>query len=313
MRIAVIGGGVIGRTAAFKLQEAGHSVTVITDKHPADTTSAVAGGLWKPVYAEPREKLIRWANATYDWFASIPSQQESGNGLQWIPATLHQTEQDNSVAWAERVPDLRQVVTPAGLPDEIISTHKATLPIADMSRFLPWLIAQSELIGVKEVFKKIHTAEEALAYGELIVLATGLETNYLVPDAGLYPIQGQIVRVANPGNVGYHQFNTDKVSLYIIPRVDDVVVGGTHVEHVGDTFVDPTLQQAILKRAVQFEPRLAGQDITSAVTGLRPGRTEVRVERIGDVVHAYGHGGSGITVAWGVALDILALVENNAS
>lgn len=309
MEIAVVGGGIIGRTAAFILQNAGHSVTIISDKEHHATTSAVAGGLWKPVYAEPREKLIRWANATYDWFESIPAHSESGNGLQWVPAKLHQTIQDNSVVWAERVPDLRRVATALDLYDEILSTHEATLPIADMSYFLPWLISESQKIGVKDERKRIHSLDEAHDYGELVILATGLETNYLVPDAGLYPIQGQILRVENPGGIGYHQFNTDSISLYIIPRINDVVIGGTHVEHADGVDVDLALQEIMLERAIRFEPKLTNQKILSSLVGLRPGRSEVRVERLDKVIHAYGHGGSGITVSWGVALDILQLVE----
>lgn len=309
MKIAIIGGGIIGRTAAYVLQGAGHTVTVITDQKPEDTTSSIAGGLWKPAHAEPRERLIKWANETYDWFQSLPNQAASDNGLQWIPSMLHQTSFDNNLDWANHVADLRPVVTPAGLPSEITGTYKATLPIADMSRFLPWLITQSNFIGVKEVFRTILDVEEARAYGELVVIATGLATNTLIPDAGLYPIQGQIVRVQNPGNVGYHKFNTAETTLYVIPRVDDVVIGGTHVKHESSLQIDSKLQQTMLSRAIQFEPRLAGQDILSAITGLRPGRAEVRVERVGNTIHAYGHGGSGVTVCWGVGQEILKLVD----
>ena len=35
--------------------------------------------------------------------------------------------------------------------------------------------------------------------------------------------------------------------------------------------------------------------------GLRPARPSVRVERDGDVVHCYGHGGAGVTLSWGTA------------
>ena len=47
--------------------------------------------------------------------------------------------------------------------------------------------------------------------------------------------------------------------------------------------------------------------------GLRPARRTVRLEAVpgetGTVVHCYGHGGSGVTLAWGCADDVLALVR----
>jgi D-amino-acid oxidase len=35
----------------------------------------------------------------------------------------------------------------------------------------------------------------------------------------------------------------------------------------------------------------------------------VRLERVGDVVHCYGHGGCGVTVSWGCADDVVRLVD----
>jgi D-amino-acid oxidase len=34
----------------------------------------------------------------------------------------------------------------------------------------------------------------------------------------------------------------------------------------------------------------------------------VRVERVGDVVHCYGHGGAGVTLSWGCAGEVVELL-----
>jgi D-amino-acid oxidase len=308
-RIAIIGGGVIGRTAAYALQQSGYDVTVITDKTPEETVSLVAGGIWKPAYAEPKEKLIRWANETYDWYKTIPDHATANNGLRWIPAVLHLTDYDSSIEWARRVPDLKEVENPIGLRDEIRRTFHATIPAVDMGYFLAWLMAESAKLGVKEVFRHLDSVTEAEAYGDLVIVATGLETSKLIPKSNMYPIQGQVVRVKNPGGIGYRQFNTKEESLYIIPRVDDVVIGGTHVEYASGLEVDLDLQQAMLERAFEFEPRLRAQPIVKGLVGLRPGRSSVRVDFADGIIHAYGHGGSGVTTAWGTALEILELVK----
>ena len=52
------------------------------------------------------------------------------------------------------------------------------------------------------------------------------------------------------------------------------------------------------------------------VVGLRPGRPEVRLEESEPgpsgtrILHDYGHGGAGITLAWGCAQDVVRLVFN---
>jgi D-amino-acid oxidase len=36
----------------------------------------------------------------------------------------------------------------------------------------------------------------------------------------------------------------------------------------------------------------------------------VRLERVGHVVHCYGHGGAGVTLSWGVAEEVVALATS---
>ncbi len=115
LTVGIIGGGVIGRMAALELAKAGYKVTLVTDKQPNETTSAVAGGLWKPAYAKPVEKLIPWANETYDWLKTIPQEPEL-TGLPWVSAFLHYTEASNDRRWEAKLEDVHSIETPAGLP-----------------------------------------------------------------------------------------------------------------------------------------------------------------------------------------------------
>ena len=54
-------------------------------------------------------------------------------------------------------------------------------------------------------------------------------------------------------------------------------------------------------------PELAEAEVLGHAVGLRPVRSAIRLERVEDVVHCYGHGGSGVTVSWGCADDVLRL------
>ena len=60
-------------------------------------------------------------------------------------------------------------------------------------------------------------------------------------------------------------------------------------------------------------PALAGARVVRHKVGLRPARPTVRLDaerRDGrTVVHCYGHGGAGVTLSWGCAADVVALVQ----
>jgi D-amino-acid oxidase len=53
--------------------------------------------------------------------------------------------------------------------------------------------------------------------------------------------------------------------------------------------------------------------VLGEAVGLRPARPAVRLEAEpragGTVVHCYGHGGAGVTLAWGCAEDVVSLAS----
>ena len=80
------------------------------------------------------------------------------------------------------------------------------------------------------------------------------------------------------------------------------------VEHYNPTF-------AASLRALLGEPSdsVAPAEIVSVACGLRPVRSTVRLEReeMGSgrlVIHNYGHGGAGVTLSWGCAAEVAALL-----
>ena len=68
----------------------------------------------------------------------------------------------------------------------------------------------------------------------------------------------------------------------------------------------PGMREAILSKARNLG--LAPGRVIRDSVGLRPYRRAVRVEREGRIVHNYGHGGAGYTLAWGCAEEVAALV-----
>jgi D-amino-acid oxidase len=108
--------------------------------------------------------------------------------------------------------------------------------------------------------------------------------------------------------------------IFIVPRGDDMLVLGGLAEpdmwdvEIGLDNHEPI--RAMYRRCVDFLPMLASAEIDAAEpvrVGLRPVRQKnVRLE--GEegthIIHNYGHGGSGITLSWGCALEAVERVES---
>jgi D-amino-acid oxidase len=96
---------------------------------------------------------------------------------------------------------------------------------------------------------------------------------------------------------------------YVVPRTDDVVLGGTDDDGDWSRTPSPEVADDILRRAIALVPDVAKARVLRHKVGLRPARPEVRLERVGDVIHCYGHGGAGVTLSWGCADEVLGLAE----
>ncbi|MEN3279080.1 MAG: D-amino-acid oxidase [Solirubrobacteraceae bacterium] len=122
-------------------------------------------------------------------------------------------------------------------------------------------------------------------------------------------VGGQIVRVAAPDVTEWlvDQRDPDRL-VYVVPRERDVVLGGTAQEGDEDREPDPATTEAIRARCAELVPAVRDAPIVSVAVGLRPARPSVRLEAESRVVHCYGHGGAGVTLAWGCAVEVAALL-----
>jgi D-amino-acid oxidase len=300
---------VVGLTCALALARAGHRVRVLTADPPAATTSAVAAALWFPYRAAPVAAVLRWAAASLHAFTELAAHPATGVLLR--PGTVvHRTPQPD-LWWAPGVPGHRPA-TAGELPPGATAGTRCTLPVVDMTRYLPWLLDACRAAGVPVATERVERL--SAVEGDVVVLAAGLGSGPLVGDDTGVPVQGQVVRLADPGLTGWLLDEGNPAGLtYVVPRGSDVVCGGTAVEGATGTDPDPDVEAALLARAQALVPGLRGAPVLSRAVGLRPGRPTVRLERIEvagrPVVTCYGHGGAGVTLSWGCATDVLALVR----
>ncbi len=307
--MAVIGGGVVGLTCALELARAGHRVRVHTADLPEATTSAVAAALWFPYRAAPVDAVLRWGATSLAVLTQLAA--DAATGVVLRPGTCVHRTPEPDLWWAPGVPGVRPA-TPAELPAGAPAGTRCTLPVVDTGRYLPWLAAACASAGVQTVPGRVTALSEVT--GDVVVVAAGLASGRLLDDDSLVPVQGQVVRLADPGLTGWVLDDGHPDGLtYVVPRGRDVVCGGTAVEGATGTEPDPGVEAAVLARACALVPGLRGQPVLSRAVGLRPGRPTVRLERLDvdgrPVVACYGHGGAGVTLSWGCAADVAGLVR----
>jgi D-amino-acid oxidase len=304
----VIGGGVIGLTCALALARAGHRVRVVTADPVERTTSAVAAAVWFPYQAFPADAVLRWAAVSLEVFTRLADDPATGVVLR--PGTLVDRGPEPDLWWAPAVPQHRPATgdeLPAGAP----SGTRCTLPVVDMGRYLPWLAGECAAAGVAVTPGRVERLADVP--GDVVVVAAGLASGQLLDDDSLVPLQGQVVRLADPGLDSWLVDDDNPAGMtYVVPRGHDVVVGGTAIAGATATEPDPVVEAAILERACALVPALRGQPVLSRAVGLRPGRSAVRLDRTlvdgRPVVTCYGHGGAGVTLSWGCAADVARLV-----
>ena len=305
--VTVVGGGVIGLTCALELARAGHRVQVRSADPVERTASAVAAALWFPYRAAPVDAVLRWAAVSLDVFAALAADPATGVAMR--PGTVVSRTPEPDLWWAPAVPGHRPA-TGAELPPGVASGTRCTLPVVDMGRYLAWLVGTCRAAGVEVVADRVESL--AGLPGDAIVVAAGLASGPLLGDRTGVPVQGQVVRLADPGLDGWLLDEDNPAGLtYVVPRGDDVVCGGTAVEGATGTEPDPAVEAAVLDRVSALAPALAGAPVRSRAVGLRPGRPTVRLDRTEvdgrPVVACYGHGGAGVTLSWGCAADVAAL------
>lgn len=125
--------------------------------------------------------------------------------------------------------------------------------------------------------------------------------------------------VENPGITEFFSEDTglSPELLHYCPHGATVVVGGTAEVDVWSREPDPDLAAAIIDRCAKVEPRLRDARVLGHRVGLRPTRPLVRLEEMTvdktHLIHNYGHGGAGITLSWGCAYEVRALIMDGAA
>ena len=247
--IAVIGCGVVGLATARLLQLMGRQVTIYAKALPPETTSNVAGGLWKAYSVYDHEKatpqfhqqLSDAAHFAYRYFQPLAGEYY---GVRWLKT--YQLS-DEAMGPPRELADLRPAMR-----DLDRSEHRFPAPyvreeasmLIEPHTYLRSLLRDFLVAGGRVVVQEFHDISQLAALSEsCMVNCTGLGARQLFSDNELIPAKGQLTFMLPQPEVDYVLLAPD---LYMFPRHDGILLGGTFVRRDWSLEPDPEAKQRII-------------------------------------------------------------------
>ena len=319
-RVAIIGAGVSGLTCGVVFAERGYRTAIFAKETGQQTTSGAAAAVWFPYDAEPLEKVIPWALETFHVLTDLARVPATGVSM----IELRQFSRTGEIQIPDWAIPLGASSVATGLwPVQdraqrggynFKGSYAITVPLMDTTIYLDYLanrfVSAGGSINAKAQFKKLEDVDRKF---DLVINCAGIGARELVQDIDLEPHRGQVAIVPKIDNLSCAIVCDDAPLLYAVPRRNDCVFGGTN-DLSSDLAVDPATTARIVVECSRVL-KIDNPQVLAERVGLRPYRKSgVRLERekLRDgrtVIHNYGHGGSGFTLSWGCADEVLGLAK----
>lgn len=237
--VAVLGAGIMGLTTARLVQEAGFSVTVYAAALPPETTSNIAGAGWYPsslfrrdaVSDAFRVQLEAAAHYSYRRFQIMVGPEY---GVRWMrqyelystPAPATTSDPSFTTLMHPMLPEVQEL-RPGEHPFGANYVRQYTGMVVEPPRLLRQLLRDHYTAGGKVEVRNFKSPAQLTSLNEnLIFNCTGLGSRTLFLDQALRPMRGQLAVLLPQEEVNYSISHED--GLYMFPRSDGVILGGTH-------------------------------------------------------------------------------------
>ena len=257
-RCAVLGCGAVGLTAARLMQDRGWEVTIYARDLPPNTTSNIAGGQWSPASVYDQDALtpafeIQFEEAmrhAYRYFQNLIGPKY---GVRWISNYSVSRSPPSPDNLNDKYPDMYPQ-----LMDLTSDQHPFAAPyvrhydtmLIEPAVFLPAMMQDYYGAGGDIVIRNFVDRADVLTLTEPVIInCTGLGSRELFEDQELFPIKGQLSFLLPQSEVNYILIAD---GIYMFPRSDGILLGGTFERHVWSLTPDPEQTRRILDEQKAF-------------------------------------------------------------
>lgn len=328
MHVIVVGGGIIGRSVAWRLARTGCDVTLL-DPAPERAAAQVAAGMLAPLtevhYGE--EALLglnlvaaqRWPG----FAAELADDAGADPGLVRCGTLLVARDADDRSA-LDAVYDYQRELglEVERLTSRAIRRHEPALgPSIRGGLYAPGdhqvhnrhLLAALSLAGARQGVRVRAMAAEKVRgdavdlpdgrslEADAVVVSAGAWSRHLLPGLPVRPVKGQILRLRATARSIAPSHVIRGLEVYLVPRRDgELVVGATMEERGEDVTITAGAVHDLLHAAWELVPGIAEMELAETAAGLRPSTPDNR-PIIGSTaegpVVATGHHRNGILLA----------------
>jgi glycine/D-amino acid oxidase-like deaminating enzyme len=251
-RFAVLGCGAVGLASARMLQQRGAEVTLYAKDLPPHTTSNIAGGQWSPTSvmdrgrrtAESDALLARASRLSHRSFQQLPAAEF---GIRWLENYILSDEPLRDWWEQDLVRDLypeSRDLRPHEHPFPTRHARRFTTMLIEPPIYMSAMLRDVRLAGGRVVVREFESREQVQALPEpVIVNCTGLGAKALFGDEELEPVKGQLTFLLPQSEVDYI---TIRGGLYMFPRRDGILLGGTFDHGVWSLDVDEGVRQRMV-------------------------------------------------------------------
>ncbi|KAK4188501.1 putative D-amino-acid oxidase [Podospora australis] len=348
--IGVIGGGVIGLSSSLLLRQAGYAVTIIAKDFPApfETIDPITqinftspwGGAhnrWVPPHpsnpVSVREHPL--SLTTFRHMKALFSTHPSTAGITFLkgieylespgPEYVALTEARASSSEIGPLPGFR-LLSPSEFPDSKITwgCEYDTWCVNPMV-YCAFLLRRFVYQGGKLLKKELRSPAEvfSLLSEEKVDAVVNASGNGFGDDENMFITRGQTVLVAEECDATVTRQNADGSWTFSVPRGFEggTIIGGTKEVNNWDVKPSEGTRERLLKTFGETYPKILGEKkeltVLRDIVGRRPTRKggpriEGKVlEGAGFVMHAYGLGGRGYELSWGVAEKVVEGIKGH--
>ncbi|KAI1657756.1 FAD dependent oxidoreductase [Daldinia decipiens] len=342
--IVVLGAGVIGLSSALRIQAEGHAVTIVARDFPSGSETIDAqsqinytspwGGAHNRLVpptnpAEEREHAM--SLQTFDHVRAVQARHpEAGitfmKGIEYLeaPNEAYRALTEERACTQLGMKGFR-LLKKGELPEGVEWGCEYDTWCVNPMVYCSFLLRRFAILGGKILRREVRDPREIFSWSleagpiDVLVNASGIGFG----DENMFITRGQTCLVANPCPVTVTRQNADGSWTFCVPRNFDggTIIGGTKEPDNWDPNPSLEVREILLQKFAATYPQILGGEgkftVLKDIVGRRPTRRGgIRLEReeVVDgqtIIHAYGLGGRGYELSWGVADGVSRLLEEH--